>query len=132
MEYRRLGKNGPMVSRFCFGSLVMGPLQVGLSIEQGAQLILEAMALGVNFIDTAEIYETYGYVREALRLAGNDKEETRATGRSLPSLYKTVSSFHPSVMHTLGKEWMRASVKLKEVPGKTQLISSCFMSKNQS
>lgn len=84
MEYRRLGKNGPMVSRFCFGSLVMGPLQVGLSIEQGAQLILEAMALGVNFIDTAEIYETYGYVREALRLAGNDKEETRATGPEPP------------------------------------------------
>lgn len=74
MEYRRLGKTGPLVSRLCFGSLVMGPLQAGLSIKEGADLILEAAALGVNFIDTAEIYETYGYIREALRLAGETKE----------------------------------------------------------
>ncbi|HHY37777.1 MAG TPA: 4Fe-4S binding protein [Clostridia bacterium] len=74
MEYRRLGRNGPLVSRLCFGSLVMGPLQAGLSMKEGAGLILEAAALGVNFIDTAEIYETYGYIKEALRLAGETGE----------------------------------------------------------
>ncbi len=67
MEYRLLGKTGLKVSRFCFGSLTMGPLQVNMSIKEGAALLRYAFELGVNFIDTAKLYGTYPHIREALR-----------------------------------------------------------------
>jgi len=68
MEYRILGNTGIKVSRLCFGGLTVGPLQANLSVEAGAEIIAEAFSLGVNFIDTAEIYETYSHIRRALQI----------------------------------------------------------------
>ncbi|MCX7773891.1 MAG: aldo/keto reductase [Clostridia bacterium] len=70
MEYNLLGNTGILVSRLCFGALVMGPLQKNLSIEAGAELIEEALMLGVNFIDTAELYGTYPHIRLAMEHTG--------------------------------------------------------------
>lgn len=67
MEYRLLGNTGLTVSRYCFGSLTMGPLGANLSPEQGAALLLSAFELGVNFIDTAEYYRNYAHIRLALQ-----------------------------------------------------------------
>ncbi|NLC06896.1 MAG: 4Fe-4S dicluster domain-containing protein [Syntrophomonadaceae bacterium] len=67
MEYNRLGNTNLKVSKLCFGALTIGPLQACLPIPQGAAVIRRALELGVNFIDTAELYETYPYIREALR-----------------------------------------------------------------
>lgn len=67
MEYRFLGKTHLKVSRLCFGSLTIGPLQAGLELETGASVIRKAFDMGVNFIDTAELYGTYNYIREATR-----------------------------------------------------------------
>ncbi|MCX7970589.1 MAG: aldo/keto reductase [Negativicutes bacterium] len=66
MRYNRLGPTGLTVSELCFGSLTIGPLQVGLPLEQGAGLIRLALENGINFIDTAELYRTYPYIRRAL------------------------------------------------------------------
>lgn len=67
MLYTTLGASGLKVSRLCFGTLTMGPLQAGLSLEEGARLICHALELGVNFIDTARSYRTYPYIRKALK-----------------------------------------------------------------
>lgn len=67
MQYRKLGGTGLTVSRLCFGALTMGPLQRNLPLHEGAGLIRLALEMGVNFIDTAEIYGCYPYIREALR-----------------------------------------------------------------
>ncbi|HHV97683.1 MAG TPA: 4Fe-4S binding protein [Clostridiaceae bacterium] len=67
MEYVQLGKTGLRVSKLCFGGLVIGPLQVNLTIDEGANVIARALELGVNFIDTAELYDTYPHIREAIR-----------------------------------------------------------------
>lgn len=67
MDYHLLGNTGLKVSALCFGSLPMGPLQAGLSMEEGGALILEALEKGVNFIDTAEIYATYSQIKWALQ-----------------------------------------------------------------
>ncbi len=72
MEYRRLGDTDLMVSRLCFGALTIGPLQAHLSIRDGARVIREALESGVNFIDTADLYETYPYIREALKGYSNE------------------------------------------------------------
>lgn len=70
MEYQLLGKTGIKVSRLCFGALVIGPLQKNLSVEDGSRVIEEALRLGVNFIDTAELYNTYPHIKRALRESG--------------------------------------------------------------
>lgn len=62
-----MGNTGLEVSKLCFGGLIIGPLQVNLSPEQGADVILKAIELGVNFIDTAELYGTYPHIREAIK-----------------------------------------------------------------
>jgi len=67
MQYRTLGKTGLVVSRLCFGGLTIGPLQVGLPLKEGARVIRRALEQGVNFIGTAEMYETYPYIKEAVR-----------------------------------------------------------------
>ena len=70
MEYRQLGKTGLTVSRLCFGTLTIGPLQANLPLEEGAALIVNALEKGVNFFDTAQLYGTYAYLREGMKLAG--------------------------------------------------------------
>jgi predicted aldo/keto reductase-like oxidoreductase len=70
MEYRMLGSTGIMVSRMCFGSLTVGPMQAGLSVEQGGEVIAYALQNGVNFIDTAQLYETYPFIKEGMRQSG--------------------------------------------------------------
>ncbi|MFA5576437.1 MAG: aldo/keto reductase [Tissierellaceae bacterium] len=67
MDKILLGNTGIEVSRLCFGSLTMTPFQANLSISEGAYLIEYAHSKGINFIDTAEIYENYGYIRTALK-----------------------------------------------------------------
>ncbi len=67
MEYRYLGKTGIKVSRLCFGTLTLGPLQAGLSVKKGASLIKEAWNRGINFFDTAETYGNYEHIGEALK-----------------------------------------------------------------
>ena len=67
MQYVSLGNTGLTVSRLCFGGLIIGPLQANLPAGQGADVIVEALRLGVNFIDTAELYETYPHIREAIK-----------------------------------------------------------------
>ncbi|MCX8129306.1 MAG: aldo/keto reductase [Clostridia bacterium] len=71
MEYVALGNTGIRVSKMCFGGLVIGPLQANLSINEGAEVILKAFEMGVNFIDTAELYGTYSHIREATKRFGN-------------------------------------------------------------
>jgi uncharacterized protein len=62
-----LGNTGINVSRLCFGTLTMGPLQRNLTPEAGAALLHHAFRRGINFIDTAQIYGTYPHIREFLK-----------------------------------------------------------------
>lgn len=67
LKKNRLGNTGIEVSKLCFGSLTMTPFQANLSYDEGASLIKHAYDKGINFIDTAEIYENYEYIRRALK-----------------------------------------------------------------
>ncbi len=66
-----LGKTDIEVSELCFGALPMGPLQKNLPAETGAEIILRALNGGVNFIDTAQLYQTYEPIRLALKQAAS-------------------------------------------------------------
>ncbi len=67
LERIKLGNTGIEVSRLCFGSLTMTPFQANLTTEEGAYLIEYAYSRGINFLDTAEIYDNYHYIRRALK-----------------------------------------------------------------
>jgi len=67
LERVYLGSTDIKVSRLCFGSLTMTPFQANLSVKEGANLIKYAYSKGINFIDTAEIYNNYHYIKEGLK-----------------------------------------------------------------
>lgn len=67
MKYNKLGNSGITVSELCFGVLPMGPLQANIPIQEGARVILKGLQSGISFLDTAQVYRTYPYIKEALR-----------------------------------------------------------------
>ena len=66
MEKKWLGKTGIEVSVAGFGVLPIGPSQLALSVEDGAEIIRYALRHGINFIDTAQYYRAYPYISKAL------------------------------------------------------------------
>jgi aryl-alcohol dehydrogenase-like predicted oxidoreductase len=67
MKKNTLGKTGLAVTPVGFGVLTVGRTQLGMPVREGAALLRHALERGVNLIDTAQYYETYPYIREALR-----------------------------------------------------------------
>ena len=65
---KKLGQTDIYVSPVGIGVLPMGPAQLALPVEEGAQLIVYALSKGMNFIDTAQYYRTHPYIRRALEL----------------------------------------------------------------
>lgn len=70
MKYISLGNTSLVVSKICFGTLTMGPLQKNLPVEQGALLLAYSYQKGINFVDTAELYDTYKYIRRSIQISG--------------------------------------------------------------
>jgi len=66
LSHRPLGRTGLLVSNLCFGTLTMSPCQANLSLEEGSELLREAFERGVNFWDTAELYNNYSYLAKAV------------------------------------------------------------------
>lgn len=67
MNYMLLKCLNRRVSRLCFGTLTIGPVQRNLPVLEGAALLKRAVDLGVNFFDTADCYENYEYILKGLR-----------------------------------------------------------------
>ena len=78
MQTVSLGNSGLKVSRLCFGTLTMSPLQTDLSPEVGAKLLIHAYERGVRFLDTADLYGTYPHIRLALKDAPDYVVSTKA------------------------------------------------------
>ncbi|HOS95548.1 MAG TPA: aldo/keto reductase [Armatimonadota bacterium] len=66
LETRYVPKLGRSVTRLGLGALPMGPLQRGLTVEEGARVVRAAVEGGVSFIDTATAYGTYEHVARGL------------------------------------------------------------------
>ena len=67
MKKKILGNTSLSVSIAGFGVLPMGPSQLALPVEEGAAIIRYALNHGINFLDTAQYYRTYPYIKEALK-----------------------------------------------------------------
>lgn len=66
MKKTHLGGTGLEVSIAGFGVLPMGPSQLALPVDEGAEIIRHALRNGINFLDTAQYYRTYPYISKAL------------------------------------------------------------------
>jgi 1-deoxyxylulose-5-phosphate synthase len=75
MDYTRFGKTGMKVSRLCLGTMTYGKpterWQWALNEEQSRPFIKEALELGINFFDTADIY-SFGASEEVVGTALKD------------------------------------------------------------
>jgi aryl-alcohol dehydrogenase-like predicted oxidoreductase len=69
MHYRRLGSSGLLVSPICLGTMTFGS-PVGK--REAIRLVHAALDMGINFVDTANVYEGYSRV---LGSAGGVAEE---------------------------------------------------------
>jgi len=68
MQYNKLGKTGIEVSRLCMGILTIGPLQKNLSLTESRPIIQAAIDSGINFFDTADLYNSYQYIKQVLEI----------------------------------------------------------------
>jgi aryl-alcohol dehydrogenase-like predicted oxidoreductase len=79
MEYRPLGRTGVMVSSLCLGAMNFGGVT---STEDGIAMIDRALDAGINFIDTANVYnggESEVVVGKALKANGKREAIVLAT-----------------------------------------------------
>lgn len=67
MKRVKLGRGGVEVTELCFGTLTMSRLQTNMPPDEGAPVIRRALDLGVDFVDTAQNYQTYEHVAAAIR-----------------------------------------------------------------
>ncbi len=73
MEYRRLGSSGLKVSALCLGTMTFGEAdeksmmhKVGCDEETAFAILNRALELGINFIDTADVYGQDGLSERVL------------------------------------------------------------------
>ncbi|MDR3072803.1 MAG: aldo/keto reductase [Clostridiales Family XIII bacterium] len=88
MENRVLGKSGIVVSRFGMGVLPIGKSHMNLDLDAGQAIIRYALERGITFFDTAEYYETYPYIRAALK---DSKTEPILCSKSLARDYNSMA-----------------------------------------
>lgn len=103
MKYNTLPNTDIKVSELCFGVLPMGPLQANLPLAEGAELLEAAMRAGVTFFDTAELYQTYPYLRRAL---DSYHAEVVITSKSAATDYAGMEKAVLTAMTELGRDYI--------------------------
>lgn len=102
MKYKKLGNSDLVVSSICMGCMGFGDAQTGqhswtINEEETRKIIKSALDLGINFFDTAPVYQSgtsEQFVGKALRdLAKREKYiiATKFTPRTVEDIEKNIS-----------------------------------------
>ena len=105
MQYNILGKTGIKVSELCFGVLPMGPLQANVPVDEGAEVLAEAMRSGVTYFDTAEMYRTYPYLKKAIDATGK-KYDIVIGSKSTAVSYADMQNAVEDAMRSLERDYI--------------------------
>ena len=97
-----LGKTDIEVSIAGFGVLPMGPSQLALPVDEGAAVLRYALERGFNFVDTAQYYRTYPYIRKALE--GGDFPNLVICSKSLCDDYEGMMDAIREAREELGRD----------------------------
>ena len=103
MKKSFLGKTDIQVTELCFGALPLGPLQAKMPEQEGVKLIYSALEHGINFIDTAEIYQTYSYIKPALGLFSG---EVIIATKSHAETYEAMEKSIQEALVALGRDYI--------------------------
>lgn len=104
MKYNELGQTGIKVSKLCFGGLTVGPLQKNLTPREGGKVIEYAFSKGVNFIDTAQMYQTYDHIKHGLK--GIKREDIVIASKSYAYDEKTALESVQEALKSLGTDYI--------------------------
>jgi len=104
MDQVTLGNTGIKVSRLCFGVLTIGPLQTNLPVEDGAALLVHAIDRGITFFDTAQQYQTYPYIRQAIKMSGY--RDMIISTKSYAATLKTVAKALDEARRELDRDYI--------------------------
>ena len=117
MEDRKLGQTGIEVSRLCFGSLTIGPLQKNKTLEESRPIIEAALEAGINFFDTADLDNCYPYLEQALEIK-NDLVICTSLRYSIIRrfLFISIGKKTPRLPFTIEIKSLRQTVKIRLRP----------------
>lgn len=113
MEYRSLGTTGYSVSAVSFGAWAIGGSWGSVDDQQSRAALHRALDLGVNFIDTADVYgdgRSERLIRDVLRERGDRVYVATKAGRRLDPhnaagyTLKNLSAFVERSLENLGME----------------------------
>ncbi|MDD4508162.1 MAG: aldo/keto reductase [Eubacteriaceae bacterium] len=102
MEYHDLGKTGIRVSRLCFGSLTVAPMQKNLSLKKSREIMAAALDAGVNFFDTADLYNNYAHLRQVLEMKPDAVICTKSYDYSAEGVAKSLNK----ALKQLGRDYI--------------------------
>ncbi|MCL1791144.1 MAG: aldo/keto reductase [Peptococcaceae bacterium] len=102
MKRVRLGVNGPWVSQICFGSLAVSPLQGRVSPAEGQEIFRYACELGIDWVDTAEIYENYRLLAPVLA----EFPAVRVVSKSYAVTYEEMENSLALARDELGRDFI--------------------------
>lgn len=103
MNLIALGQTKLNVTPVGFGVLTIGPWQMNLPIPEGASILRYAIDQGINFLDGAQYYQTYPYIKKALR--GLQKEVIIAS-KSLSCTYEGMKSAIEEARHEMDRDYI--------------------------
>ncbi len=63
-----MGETGIEVSRLCFGTLTLAPMQKNKTLAEGREILAKAIELGINFYDTADLYDNYAHLNQLVTM----------------------------------------------------------------
>ena len=88
----KLGWGGPELSEVCFGSLAISPLQGRIAHNEGQQVLRYAVSQGIDWLDTAEIYDNYTQLSPILKEYPELKIVTKSYASTAEELKKSLET----------------------------------------
>ena len=92
MNFRTLGKQGPTVSAIGLGCMGMSEFYGSTNEEQSKRTIHQALDLGINFLDTADMYGV-GHNEELVGRAIKDRRDKVVLATKFGNVRGTDGSF---------------------------------------
>lgn len=94
-----LGNTGFEVTEICFGCLPFGPIQKNLPVEEAAEILSLGLDMGINFIDTAQMYKTYEHIKMAF---ANRKDKPIIATKSTAASYEDMDEAVKEALEGMG------------------------------